>query len=170
MFKRKNVVIAFLLVAVLVMSVGFAAVSVNLKVNAKATTGEDALDNAFESLVGFTASQLGTCKGATVTGNEATYDYENEVSFTASGFAKKGDTAVVVFTVTNDHPDLAADLSAISVTPADNVNFKATAELSANELAADGGTATVTVTVEMIETPTADVTVDFVVGFTATAK
>lgn len=172
MFKRRTGVIAFLLVAVMLLGVGFAAVSQSLTIQATAKADVDEVQDTFQAAIGFTASEV-TSTGTTVSGNAETYDYADSVSFSATGFKQVGDKAVVKFTLSNSHPDLAATISDLTVSSA-TTNFRATAEKSSSTLpamsGATPGSITVTVTVEMIKTPTAAVAGDvFTVGFTASA-
>ena len=173
MFKRKNGVLAFLLVAVMLLGVGFAAVTDNLTINSKAiaAVGDNTpVQVEFDGKVGFSACTEGTDTDDKTA--EAYNTLPDTVSFEATNFAKVGDKKTITYTVSNTHADLAATLSAITVTAKTGSGeyFSVEANASTNELAAETGTATITVTVEMVKTPIDNVTEEFTLTFTATAS
>ena len=126
----------------------------------------------FDSQVGFSACEISadTTTYVDVTAIEGTFDLTDAVSFSASGFAAKGDKVVIIYTVSNEHADLIAELSNPTVSPNNNTYFTATAVAAATEIAA-GASTTITVTVEMTKTPieTLD-TVDFTLTYNVEAK
>lgn len=189
MFKRRNAIIAFLLVAVMLLGIGYAGLVDKLQITAGVTAAEIAdtptepgitnpsnpstPQDIFDSKVGFTActkDDANTTDYLTVNAIEGTFDLTDAVSFSASGFAAKGDKVVIIYTVSNEHADLIAELSNPTVSPNNNTYFTATAVAAATEIAA-GASTTITVTVEMTKTPieTLD-TVDFTLTYNVEAK
>ena len=176
MFKRKNGVLAFLLVAVMLLGVGFAALSDDLAISGSAAAvveGEEGTttpaEQLFDESIGFTAAEVGTCStGVTITPDATTYSYVDAVSFTATGFVKEGDTAKVTYTISNKHPDLGAEIPVPAVTNANPTYFNVTTDwgTGAKQIAAVNGSTTVTVTVELIKAPIADQTASIDIEFT----
>lgn len=171
MFKRRNGVIAFLVVAVMLLGVGFAALTDTLTINGTGNAQQTALETTFDSYVGFSDYAAGTCTVAAVA-DKTNVDYAtlpDVVTFEATGFTKIDDQVVAIYTVKNTHPDLGANIPAtLTATVADKTAntghsnyFSATAVPNVTYLAPNGGEATVTVTLTMIHTPidTSDVTV-----------
>ena len=191
MFKRRNAIVIFLVVAILLLGVGYAALVDTLQISAKATaatiasdpteapTGVDPSDpttpqDIFDANVGFSAcntKDTGSTKYLDVKDTTDTEKYANltdSVSFEASGFAVSGDKAVIEYTITNKHPDLDAVLDAVVVSPDSDTYFKAEATLdNGNTVTANGGTKKVTVTVTMHSTPSKTIQP---VNFTLTYK
>lgn len=194
MKNKRNVLIAFILICCLCLSIGYAALTDTLIINGSASAtaaddnndqdGSDTLEEAFDDNLGFTAvvqangntENVSLKNGDTaVTTTQSTFTMTDEVTFSASGFAKKGDMAVITYTITNNHPDLSASV-VVPVLTADGTNnfsseyFSVTNDWTAAKVVtANGGTQTVTVTVEMIKTPVEDKSVSFKLTFTATA-
>lgn len=191
MKNKRNVLIAFILICCLCLSIGYAAITDVLVINGTAVAGVDNPNNdenpdenqtpvekAFDEKLGFTASQVGTNPtGVTITGNEATYNFVDTVSFSASGFDAVGETTKITFTITNASPDYDASIAAPVLTwnnPATNANaeyFEVTTNWgnAAKVVSANNGTTTVTVTVKLIKLPAENKTGDFSLTFKATA-
>ena len=172
MLKRRNAVLAFLLVAVMLLGVGFAALSNELSIGGTANATQAQLDATFKDQIGFSSFVADTCNAATVTSNTDFTDLPDAVSFTATGFTQNGDYVTAKFTITNNHPDLAATIpSTLTATVGGDEAryFSATATPSATTINADGGTATVTVVVTMEHTPIDDADATITVSFNAEA-
>ena len=200
MKNKRNVLIAFILICCLCLSIGYAALTDTLIINGSASAtaaddnndqdGSDTLEEAFDDNLGFTAVKQGTGNSTNVTlsnttpsvtsltTTESTFDMTDEVTFSASGFAKKGDKAVITYTISNRHPDLSASVSAPSLKAANGTDeftsnyFSVSTDWGTENktIAATTGTQTVTVTVEMIKTPVENQTASFKLTFTATAQ
>lgn len=164
MKNRKIVVVAFLLIAVLLLGVGYAAVSDVLDINGSADVNPDTAYNQDIYFSAAVANGDNTPNTATIDPND-----NDVVTFTVSSLSGKGDTATFTFTITN-----AGDLNA-TVTPTlasdGNSNteyFKITSDWKGQpkELAS-GGNATYVVTVELLKTPTTSLHGTFHIELTA---
>ena len=152
MKNRKTVIVAFLLVAVMLMGVGYAALTDTLVINGTADITHDGAQNAFNEDIKFTAAK------AQNEGDLASIVQGDDdmASFTAKSLNGAGNTAEFTFTIANT-----GDVDAI-VTPslAEEGNskpeyFRITSDWAGQpkNLAA-GATETYTVTVELLKTPT----------------
>lgn len=166
MKNRKTVVVAFLLVAVMLLGVGYAALTDVLDITGSADVNQSAAEEAFNQDIYFSAAV------ANETGNTASVNADNndKASFTANTLKGAGDKVTFTFTIKNDG-DVAA-----TVTPTLNAStgntkpeyFKISSDWNgqAKELAA-GGTLNYTVTVELIKTPTETISGSFLIELTA---
>ena len=161
MLKRRNAIVAFLLVAVLLLGVGYAALADTLIINGTATAEAEAIKEQFDGAVYFsacTAFEKATNKTESFTTETDTVEFE------ATAFKQVGDTATITYQITNTHPDLNAVIAKPVITSGeqtftsdyftvttdwDDVDNKTVAK-KANDVA---GTETVTVTVELIKAP-----------------
>lgn len=161
MKNRKIVVVSFLLIAVMMMSVGYAAIADVLYITGSANVTKENAESAFDADVYFTNAALADAhKENTTSVNEGDND---KASFTATSLKGQGDTASFTYTIKN-----ANDVDA-EVTPSISSN---TAE-EYFELSSDwkgqpktikaGESATYTVTVTLKKTPTYE-TLDLVSG------
>ena len=166
MKNRKTVVVAFLLCAVLLLGVGYAALSDTLDITGSADVNQSAAEEAFNEDIYFSAAV------ANETGNTASVNADNndKASFTAATLKGKGDKVTFTFTITND-----GDLDA-TVTPKLNATlgntnteyFSITSDWDgASKTLAAHSTITYTVTVELLKTPTATISGSFLVELTA---
>ena len=163
MKNRKKVVMSFLMIAVLLMGVGYAALTDTLVINGTADISEAGAQNAFNQDIKFTAAVAHDNKdlASVVQGDD------DMASFTANSLNGKGDTAEFTFTIANE-----GDLDAV-VTPSLSGNDKeeyfdiySDWDGQAQELAS-GDTITYTVTVELLKTPTATIHGSFHIQLTA---
>lgn len=165
MKNRKRVVVAFLLVAAMLMSVGYAALTDVLDITGSADVNQSAAEEAFNQDIYFTAAV------ANETGNTASVNNDNndKASFTANSLKGKDDTATFTFTIKNE-----GDLDA-TVTPSISSNtnetyFSISSDWNgqAKTLTA-GQTLTYTVTVKLNDTPTDSISGSFIIELTAVA-
>ena len=168
MKNRKTIVVAFLLVAVMLLGVGYAALTDVLDINGTADVSQAQAQESFNEDVYFTAAV------ANQEGNTASVVTEDPdmASFTASTLKGKGDVVTFTFTIINE-----GDVDAV-VTPSlagdGNSNptyFKVFSDWSgqAKELGA-GQSITYTITVELLETPTDTIHGSFHIELTAVSK
>ncbi|MBE6620903.1 MAG: hypothetical protein E7625_06045 [Ruminococcaceae bacterium] len=152
-----------MLVAVLLMGVGYAALTDVLDITGSADINQSAAEEAFNEDVHFSAAV------ANETGNTASVNPDNndKASFTANTLKGKGDKATYTYTIVND-----GDLSA-TITPSISSNtneayFKVYSDWNgqAKTLAA-GGSVTYTVTIELLETPTETISGSCIIELTA---
>ena len=168
MKNRKTIVVAFMLCAVMLLGVGYAALSDTLDITGSADVNQSAAEEAFNEDIYFSAAV------ANETGNTASVNADNndKASFTANTLKGEGDKATFTFTIKNN-----GDLDA-TVTPTLNASlgntnptyFNITSDWdgAAKTLAA-GAELTYTVTVELIATPTETIAGSFLIELTAVA-
>ncbi len=96
MKNRRTVILAFLLIAVMAIGIGYAAVVDVLDITGTAQISTSTL---FESNIYFSNAEAVT-EGNTARVND---DNNDKCSFTASSMLKEGDTATFRFTVKNDN-------------------------------------------------------------------
>lgn len=96
MKSRRTLIVAFLLLAVMTIGIGYAAVVDTLDITG---TADLSTTNAFEANVYFSETVVAS------TGNTASRNADNndKCSFTASSMVKEGDTATFTFTIVNDN-------------------------------------------------------------------
>lgn len=167
MKQRKTVIVAFLLAAVLLLGVGYAALTDVLDITGSADVNQSAAEEAFNEDIHFSEAK------ANDAGNTASVNTDNndKASFTANNLKGKGDKATFTFTIVNN-----GDLDA-TVTPSISSNTNAKyfkiysdwtvdGQPQAKTLAA-GGSLTYTVTMELIETPTETISGSCIIELTA---
>lgn len=161
MRKKKSFATLALLVAVLILGVGYAISSIDLKVNGDVTISPD--DANFN--VEFTDA---TVDG---TGNTATKGTGKVATLSVKSLKEVGDKVTATYTITNlSKAGINATLDGLAVTPADDAAkdyYKATAVFGSTNAIVPDGTETLTVTVELVKAPLEEVTGSFTVGFKA---
>ena len=163
MKNRKFVVAAFLLVAVMLLGVGYAALTDVLDITGSADVNQSAAEEAFNEDIYFTAAV------ANEAGNTASINADNhdKASFTANTLKGQGDKATFTYTITND-----GDVDAV-VTPSISSNtnetyFKVYSDWNGQPRNLNAGdTVTYTVTIELIETPTETISGSCIIELTA---
>jgi plastocyanin len=169
MKNRKFVVVAFLLVAVLLLGVGYAALTDTLDITGSADVNVTELEKEYEEDIYFSAAvaNQGAPNTASVNG-----DNNDKASFSAKSLVKKGDKVTFTFTIKND------SAHTVTVTPklhasAGNTNTEyfsiesdwngASREIAAN------GSITYTLTVTLLKDPTEAISGSFLVELVAVA-
>lgn len=166
MKNRRTIVVAFLLIAVMLLGVGYAAVTDTLDITGSADVNSE---GAFNDHIKFTDAE------ANQDGNTASINADNadKASFTVNTLKQKGDTATFTFTIENS-----GDL-AVTIKPKLNATtgntLPAFFEISSDwngeerELLANEEI-TYTVTVKLLKTPSETISGSFLIELTATAK
>jgi uncharacterized repeat protein (TIGR01451 family) len=169
MKNRKRIVVAFMLVAVLLLGVGYAAVTTVLDIQGSVNVSATAAENEFNEDIYFSAAV------ANEEGNTASINADNndKASFTAKTLKGKGDKVTFTFTIKNDG-DIAATVTPKLNATLGNTNpeyFSLTSDWDggAKTLAA-GSEVTYTLTIELLKTPTETVAASFLVELTAVAE
>ena len=167
MKRRRTLITSLLLVAALVLGIGYAALTDVLDINGTADVNQSAAEDAFNEDVYFSAAV------ANQEGNVASVNTgDNDMaSFTANTLKGKGDKATFTFTIKND-----GDVDAV-VTPtlAEDGNSNTTYFAISSDwegqpkTIAAGGSMTYTVTVELLSTPTETIHGAFHIELTAVA-
>ena len=141
----------FILIAIVVLGVGYAAISsVNLIINGNTTTSVN--QNNFK--VHFTGAHgITGSTGVSGTSNIDSQD-DTKAIFDVTGLTKVGDYAEAVYTVRNDSNSIGAEIT-LNLTNSNSEYFKVTETILDNKLQA-GEETTAKVRVEMIKTPVTD--------------
>ena len=171
MKNRRIVMVAFLLVAVLTIGVGFAALTDTLTAAGSAGILKDGAQAEFEGKVYFSNAFTQDATKATAVVDTAEND-KATITVLEGALKDKGDTAVVYLNITND-----SDLP-VYVTPSlsnqDTTHFGITLQyagvLTGYATIAPGDTLDVGVTVSCIQTPTEDANTSFTITFNATTQ
>lgn len=163
MNKKRTILGGAILVAVLMLGIGYAAInSVTLNITGSATADPNAAN--FKVLFDQSVTPTTTGKGtttATITGDAA-------ATMTVTGLTAKGDVATATYTIKNASPDLSANVEVTTDSISNTEYFKITSSLGKATLT-NNDTTTVTVTVELLKTPVTDsVTGNIDVKLTAT--
>ena len=169
MKNRKTVVVAFLLVAVMLLGVGYAALTDVLDITGSADVNQSAAEEAFNDDIYFSAAV------ANQTGNTASVNGDNndKASFTAKTLKGKGDKVTFTFTIQNDG-DVDATVTPTLNATLGNTNpayFSITSDWSGTAKTLKAGESlTYTVTVELLQTPTETIAGSFLIELTAKAE
>lgn len=97
MKKRRTVIVAFLLLAVMTIGIGYAAIVDTLDITG---TADLSTSNAFDANIFFSNAVADGQTGNTAKVND---DNNDKASFSAASMIKEGDTAVFTFTIQNDN-------------------------------------------------------------------
>ena len=167
MKNRKTVVVAFLLCAVMLLGVGYAALSDTLDITGSADINQSAAEEAFNEDIIFTSAV------ANETGNTASVNADNKdkASFTANTLKGKGDKATFTFTIANNGDVDATVTPKLAAGTSGNTEpdyFSITSDWAgATKTLEAGKTITYTVTVELLKTPTETVSGSFLIELKA---
>ena len=166
MKNRKTVIVAFMLCAVMLLSVGYAALSDTLDITGSADVNQSAAEEAFNEDVYFSKA-VANQEGNTASVNQ---DNNDKASFTANTLKGQGDEVTFTFTITNNG-DVAA-----TITPKLNVNlgnsnpeyFSISSDWAGqSQTLAAHSEITYTITVKLLKTPTETISGSFLVELTA---
>ena len=166
MKNRRNVVVAFLVVAVMLLGIGYAALTDTLDITGSADVNQSAAEEAFNEDIYFSAA-VANDEGNTASVNA---DNNDKASFTAATLKGKGDKVSFTFTIKNN-----GDVDA-NVTPKLNVTlgntnpeyFSIVSDWNgASKTLAAHSEITYTLTVELLKTPTETISGSFLVELTA---
>ena len=162
MKNRRFALVAFMLVAVLVMGVGFAAYSTTLSILGTTEVSAEALE--FTEDVRFVgATTTNEAFGTATTGDGQT------ATFTVNGMTRYNDRVQFTYTIANGSDYDVSIAITTTPTPATPSKCTVTTALSSNTIAA-GGTITATVTVVLNETVTeVQSPINWTIEYTATA-
>ena len=169
MKNRRIVVVAFLLAAVLLLGVGYAALTDTLDVTGSADVDVNGLNAEFEEDIYFSAAVANEGTPNTASVNSQNND---KASFTAKSLKKKNDVATFTFTINNDSAHDVVVTPKLNATLG-NTNteyFELTSDWAgAAKTIPAGSTMTYTVTIKLIKDPTEAVAGSFLVELTAVA-
>lgn len=174
MKNRKTILVAFMLVACMVIGVGYANVATHLNIQGGATVSVDGAQSAFATNIAFTAVDTGNEANAKLFGTASIGDGKT-ADFSVTGLTAGGTSAELIYTISNTG-DLAANVE-VDATNTTNNNedyFEVETEwVDGDEtLEASGGTAKIKVIITLKQTPassTAPTTAQFNIRLIATA-
>ena len=163
MKNKKTLIGIVLLIVVLLLGIGYAAITRELTISGSATANANS-ENFKVYFTGETEVSNGDNVTATATAETTT------ANITVTGLTTKDDFETATYTIKNASPELNALLSVTTEEAANSDYFDVKAEIEdeATPLAPDG-TTTVTVTVTLIKTPVAEVTSNVTVKLNAEA-
>ncbi len=180
MKKRRIAIASFLLIAVLVMGIGFAALTDNLFIKGEATLATTSAQTDFDEDVYF----IGAVKHAS-TGTNTSVDTASvgttdpdSATFYVKSLGKKDEKVTFKFTIQNDSTEFDAkitlDTGFPTTTDATNfdISYSIEEDVVENEgeiICKAGGTVDVYVTVILLNTPSENMTAAFNVNLTATS-
>lgn len=173
MKNRKTVIVAFMLVAVLLLGIGYAALSDTLTIIGNAHIDIGAANTTFDEKVYFSDAKATSSTGTGATADVVSFTAD-DATFTANKLAVKGETSVFTFTIKNDsNVDAKVTVNAKKLSGAENPSnsntdkFSVEYELSSDTIASKG-TITVTVTVEVVKPITSATSATFGIEYTVT--
>ena len=152
MRRTNKIIIAVILVAVMLLGIGYAAIQ-NITLNITGTATADPNQANFTVKFSGTPTTDKTNVSENSTGAKVTAAITDDTNATINveGLTAKGDVVTVTYTVQNTSADLSADLT-VETTNNNEEYFTITSELGKTSLTATEAT-TLTVTVELIKTP-----------------
>ena len=163
MRNRKTVVAAFLLIAVMMLGVGYAALTDVLDITGSADVNQSAAEESFNEDIHFSAAV------ANQTGNTASLNADNndKASFTANTLKGKDDVATFTFTIKNDG-DLAATITPSISSNTNTTYFAISSDWNGLPKTLEAGQEiTYTVTLKLLQTPTETISGSFIIELTA---
>jgi len=175
MKNRKTVVVAFLLVAVMLLGVGYAALTDTLTIIGNAHIDLDTANITFDEKIYFSNAEATSSTGTGAVADVASYTAD-DATFTANKLATVGQQSVFTFTITNDsNVDAVISVNATKLSgvanPSNSNEEKFTVEYSYPDgmnIAKLGGTIDVVVTVTVKEPVTSATSATFGIELTAT--
>ncbi len=176
MKNRKIVVVAFLLIAVLLLGVGYAALTDTLTIIGNAHVDIDSANKTFDEKVYFSAAEATSTTGTGTTADTASFTAD-DATYTANKLAVKGQKSVFTFTITNaSNVDAEITVNTKKLSgdnnPSNSNTEKFTVEYSYPDgmtIAKNGGTITVVVTVTLKDVVTSATSATFGIELTATS-
>ncbi len=182
MRNRKNVIVAFVLVAVMLMAVGFAALTDSLVLDGEAHVLPTEAGEEFDKDVYFSNA---TTSSTNITDNTRTVDtftFENNddtVNYKVNRLALKGEYVFYKFTIKNDSTEFDAKITIDENYPTNNNNTAFSVQYfygsetntdASNAVVPAGGTYDVYVKVTLLVEPQADLSGVFTMYYTATSQ
>ena len=143
--KTKTILAVVLIAAIVLIAVGYAAIS-NINLTISGTASGEGSDNNFK--VVFTGTPTSGVGQGTATGSINT---EHSAEMTVSGLTTSGDSASVTFEVKNESTDIYADVAVTAGASEESGDFTITTTGGGTSIA-PGTTTTVTVTVTLNKT------------------
>jgi len=174
MRQRKVYMTLLLILGVLLLGVAYAAITtqgLNVTGNAIASASDENFSVVFSGSPVITKPTLADGSEMTDATVETSINGKT-ATLNVAGLNARGQTVTAEFTVINNSADLGAELSDANVSYDNTTWYSIDAELSTKTLTANGGTATLTVTITLLDTPANDLEAsaaseEFTISFTA---
>ena len=183
MKNRKRIVVLFLLLAVALVGVGYAALTDTLTIIGNAHIDIDVANKTFDERVYFSASAATSSTGTGTTADVASHTAD-DATYTVNRLAIVGEQSVFTFTIKNDS-NVAAEISVNATKLSGDVNPSNSNEWKdevgntglfdvqyaypgGQTIAANGGTITVVVTITLKRPVTSATSATFVIELTDT--
>lgn len=176
MKNRKFVVVAFLVVAAMLLGIGYAALTDTLTIIGNAHIDYDVANKTFDERVYFSAAEATSSTGTGTVADTASYNLD-DATFTANKLALVNEESVFTFTIKNEsNVDAEITVADKKLSGADNPSnsnteiFEVTYEYpDGTIIAKQGGTIDVVVTVKVKVPVTAATSATFGIELTATS-
>ena len=156
MKKKKSMIVLAIFVAVLVLGVGYAAISgVDLTISGTASTEDRDLKVSFEGTITSTVDPNTDANSPAATATGTTTAGTLNATIAVANLSRVGQTATVTYTIQNEETDVDAVVTVDDIQNDKPDFFEVTTDIpdAGIEIAA-GATETVTVTVEVTQLPT----------------
>lgn len=148
MTKTSKMIAVVLVIAVLIIGVGYAAIQ-NITLNIAGSAAADPNQANFNvKFSGVPEVSSETCVTASVTD-------DTNATINVSGLTAKGDKVTATYTIQNASASLSANITNIVITNSNEEYFEVSEELTTTTLGR-GEATTITVTVQLIKTPITD--------------
>ena len=185
MRNRKTVIVAFVVLAVMLMAVGFAALTDTLTIIGNAHIDIAAAENNFDEKIYFSDSAVVSSTGSGTTADTASHTAD-DATFTVNKLAVKDQSSTFKFTIKNDS-NVAADITvaATKLSGAENpsnsnpsifgisysyvvFDSEGNEQVGDNDTIPSGGTMEITVVVTVVNPVTSNTSATFGIEYTAT--
>lgn len=157
MKNRKIVIVSFLVVAALLLGIGFAALTDDLDIFGTAKVDQLAADSEFETDVYFIKAGETTQTGYSATISEGNND---SATFTVTGLSGGGDTITIPFTIKNAN-DIGAYVTVNATSNTNEEYYELSHDLTSAKSISANGELVVNVTVRLKSTPTVEQSASF---------
>lgn len=176
MKNRKTVIVAFLLAAVMLLGIGYAALTDTLVILGNAHIDLDTTNRLFDEKVYFSAADTTESNGSGLTDDVVSFN-SDDATFTANKLATIGEYSKFTFTITNDsNADANITIEKFKLSGVDNPSnsnpgfFEVDYEYpDGMTIDSNGGTIDVIVTVTVLKVPTTATSATFGIELTAKA-
>ena len=176
MKNRRRIIVAFMLCAVMLLGIGYAALTDTLTIIGNAHIDIDTANKTFDEKIYFSAAEATSTTGSGTTDDVASFTAD-DATFTANKLATVGQKSVFTFTITNDsNVDALISVNDTKLSgdtnPSNSNADKFTVEYTypnGMEITKNGGTITVVVTVTVKEPVTTATSATFGIELTATS-
>ena len=127
MKKRKTLILMLSLVCLLVVGIGFAAITRDFTIKGNVTIGTSAFDVYVVDTQSVTSGDITYSVTAGKTTGDPAPTYNNQASISVTGMKAVGDTVTVPVTIKNDSKDYKASLSELTIGTYDTAALTVTA-------------------------------------------